>query len=146
MLAGLLGLLLFTSCTSRHMSMREPNSRVEFEREDFTLSDQVSGEASRTQILLIDWSRLFGADAGSVSRDVPGPALPTVDIASIPVIGSLIGDPTANYALYDMMQKNPGFDVVFYPQYATTVERPIGLGFIFKMTSVKVDARLGKIK
>lgn len=42
------------------------------------------------------------------------------------------------------MNANPGYDVVVYPQYETKIERPIGLG-IFKITTVKVTARLGKL-
>ena len=62
--------------------MREPNSFVEFEKEDFTFSDQVTGEASSTKILMIDWSRLFKAEGAAVE----GGAL-QISAASIPVIG-----------------------------------------------------------
>ena len=45
------------------------------------------------------------------------------------------------------MEKNPNYDVVFYPQYETTVKKPIlGLGFLTKVTTVKTTARLGKLK
>ena len=43
--------LFFASCTSVNKSMREPNTRVNLEKKDFTLSDQVTGEAKTTQIL-----------------------------------------------------------------------------------------------
>lgn len=133
------------SCTNINKGMREPNTRVNLEKKDFTLSDQVTGEATTTQILGIDWARLFKKTTGTVSKDgaVAGPL--GIDIASIPVIGGFIINPTASYALYDVMQKNSGYDVVFYPQYEVTVSRPIGLGFIYKITTVKATTRLGKL-
>lgn len=124
--------------------MREPNSRVDFVRGDFEFSEQVSGEAKSTRIFGIDFARLFKKTSGSVEGGASGSI--TSILASVPVIGAAVVDPTANYALYEMMQANPGYDVVFYPKYETTVKRPIGIGFIVKTTTVKVTARLGKIK
>ena len=50
----------------------------------------------------------------------------------------MLGDKTSNYALYSIMNDNKGYDVIFYPQYASTVERPIlGMGFIMKKITVK---------
>jgi hypothetical protein len=44
------------------------------------------------------------------------------------------------------MNVNPGYDVVFYPQYETKVFKPVvGIGFIVTITSVKTTARLGKL-
>lgn len=138
--------LLFTSCTLTTKSMREPYSRVEFEREDFELSSQFKASASSTRILFIDWSRLFKAEMATVSQD--GASI-VPDITSIPVVGSVAGkflmDPTASYALYNLMNEHPGYDVVFYPSFTTTVNRPIGLG-IFTKSTVEVTARLGKLK
>jgi hypothetical protein len=46
-----------------------------------------------------------------------------------------------------MMKNNPGYDVVFYPQYEAIVKRPvIGIGLIYKKITVKATARLGKMK
>jgi hypothetical protein len=45
------------------------------------------------------------------------------------------------------MFTNPGYDVIFYPQYETKISKPaLGLGFIVKITKVKTTARLGKLK
>lgn len=137
--------LIFSSCTSINKSMREPNTRLNLEKKDFTLSEQVTGEATSTKIFGIDFQRLFLKETGSHQNDNVVAALP-INIASIPVIGGFVYDATAGYALYDMMKKNPGYDVVLYPQYETTVKRPIGLGFIYKITTVKSTARLGKLK
>jgi len=142
----LLGIVLMTgmtACTNIHRAMREPNVRVDLTKSDFTLSDQVTGEATSTRIFMIDFSRLFNKTTGSVESPV-AQTLP-INLATIPVIGNALFDPTANYALYEMMKQNPGYDVVFYPQYETKVVRPIGIGFIVKTTTVKATARLGKL-
>lgn len=124
--------------------MREPNMRLNFEKKDFTLSDQVTGEATATKILGIDFKRLFLKESGTNKSDNLATFIP-INIASIPVIGGFVVDQTSGYALYDLMKKNPGYDVVLYPQFETTVKRPIGLGFIYKITTVKVTGRLGKL-
>lgn len=135
--------LVFTSCTTINKSLREPNSRVEFKKEDFTLSKQVTGDATSVKILSIDWERLFTKKTGTVNGEGGTNALTT---ASIPVVGNYIGDKTSAYALHEMMENNPGYDVVFYPQYDTKVSRPfLGLGFIIKKTTVKATARLGRL-
>lgn len=131
-----------SSCTTLNNSMREPYSRVEFTKNDFTLSNQLSAEATSTKILGIDWSRLFMKKMGTVHG---GPSA-LINLANIPVVGNVLVDKTANYALYELMTANAGFDVVFYPQYETKVVKPIGLGFIYKITTVKATARLAKFK
>jgi hypothetical protein len=67
-------------------------------------------------------------------------------LASLPVVGNVLGDKTSNYALYELMNNNPGYDVIFYPQYEVKVVKPIiGIGFLTKITTVKTTARLGKL-
>ena len=131
-----------SSCTSINKSMKEANTRVNLNKSDFTLSDQVSAEAQTTKILGIDWSRLFMKKTGTIAAGSAG-----ISLASIPVIGNMMNDKTANYALYDVMVNNPGYDVVFYPQYETKVVKPaMGIGFLVKVTTVKATVRLGKLK
>jgi hypothetical protein len=140
---ALFSALAFTSCTSLHKTMREPNVRVELERGDFDLSQQVSAEATSVRVLGIDWQRLLNKEQGSVE----GWAFSAVNFGYIPIIGNGISEPTSFYALHEMMKNNPGYDVVFYPQYEALVKRPfIGIGFIYKKTTVKATARLGKMK
>jgi hypothetical protein len=132
--------LFFSSCSSTRTSMREPNTRVNFNKVDFTLSEQVSAEASTTRILMIDFKRIFKKETGDI---VGGPASL---IPIIPVIGGFVADRTQGYALHKLMKNNQGYDVVFYPQYETKVKRPIlGLGLIFNKITVKATARLGKL-
>jgi len=136
---------LISSCTVMNKSMREPYSRVDFVKSDFTISDQTSGVGKTTKVLCIDWYRLFHSeDAGTVVGESGGKL---INFSKIPVVGGFITDKTANYALYDMMNKAPGYDIVFYPQFETRIRKPIlGLGFIYKKTTVKATARLAKFK
>ncbi len=129
-----------TSCTYTHHLMKEPNVRVDLNRNDFTLSDQVSADATTTRVLGIDWKRLFKASAGDINKDGSASLVPS--IANIPVIGTVVADRTANYALYELMNNNQGYDVVFYPQYETVKKNYI----VFSKTTVKATARLGKLK
>lgn len=136
-------ILLGAGCTSVHKTMREPNAYMELSLEDFTLSEQVTAEATSTKILYVDWQRLFRTEKASVR----GAESMLINLASIPVMGNYIFDQTANYALYELMVQNPGYDVVIYPQYETITEKPVlGIGFFKIKTTVKVTARLGKLK
>lgn len=130
-----------SSCTTFNHSMKEPNTRVNLNKSDFTLSDQVTASATSTKIFFIDFERLFTKKIGVVKHDAKN----NISYANIPVVGNLISDKTANYSLYELMASNPGYDVVFYPQYETKIVRPVGIGFIVKVTTVKTTARLGKL-
>jgi hypothetical protein len=132
----------FSSCTTLNHSMREPNTRVNLNKSDFSLSEQVTAEATSTKILGIDFARLFKKKTGVVE----GGGAAAISLAIIPVVGNLVSDKTSNYSLYELMTSNPGYDVVFYPQYETKVVKPFfGIGFITKITTVKTTARLGKL-
>jgi hypothetical protein len=131
----------FSSCKTLKNTMREPNARVELTKSDFSLSEQVTAEASSTKILGIDFARLFTKKTGVVEGGAA-----SISLARIPVIGNFVADKTANYSLYELMNRNPGYDVVFYPQYETKVFKPVlGIGLIAKITTVKTTARLGKL-
>ncbi len=131
-----------SSCTTVNHTMKEPNTRVNLTKSDFSLSEQVTAEATSTKILGIDFARLFTQKAGTVENNTAN----EISLAVIPVIGNIVSDRTANYALYELMNTNAGYDVVFYPQYETKIIKPfLGLGFITKITTVKTTARLGKM-
>lgn len=135
-------LATFASCTTLNHSMREPNTRVNFTKSDFTLSEQVSAEDKTVKILGIDFERLFKKETGVVDNGAS-----SISLANMPVVGNVLYDKTSNYALYNLMFTNPGYDVIFYPQYETKISKPVlGLGFIVKITKVKTTARLGKLK
>ena len=121
--------LTATSCSSTLKSMQEPRVHFELTAHDYVLSDAVSGEATVTRVLGIDWARLFNTTAGFVESNAS-------------IIGAIL-NADEYYAVYDLLEKNPGYDFVMYPQ--TTV-KTVGVRGIFTNTEVKVTARLGKLK
>lgn len=129
-----------SSCSSYNHSMREPNTRVNLTKSDFALSDQVSAEAQTVKVFGIDWERIFTKKEANIEGHG------NINASSIPVIGGLLADKTQGYALWELMDKNKGYDVVFYPQYETKVFKPVlGIGILTKITKVKTTARLGKL-
>lgn len=135
--------MMFASCNVYNHSMKGPNAHVELYAGDFELSGPVTGEATVTKIIGIDWERLFGEQKMGVIEEGGAGFLSGV---SIPVIGAYLQSHGADYAIYDMMQKNPGYDVVFYPQVESHKNAPILGTDIFSTTTYKVTARLGKLK
>jgi hypothetical protein len=133
-------LTTFSSCYTVNKTMREPFARVELEKDDFTLSDQVTAEAYSRTIFGIDFKRLRKRNTGEIQSSSFN-----INLANIPVVGNVITNKTANFALYELMNSNPGYDVVFYPQYETSVKRPVWIGFFCRKTTVKVTARLAKL-
>ena len=128
--------LILTSCSMTSKTMKEPFSKIELERDDFTLSGQKTAKATSVRIVGIDFARLFNQRVGN-----------PLPVPSIPIIGSAIYDPTSSYAMYNVMDANPGHDFIFYPQYETKTTCPIlGLCFINSITTVEVTTRLGKFK
>lgn len=129
-------MLLMSSCHTYNHSMKSPNNYVEYHAEDFTLSDAVTGEATVVKVIGIDWKHLFGTKEIGETSDFG-----TV----VPYIGMTV--PTgANYALFNLMQKNPGYDVVIYPQVESHRYAPVLGSDIYSKTTYKVTARLGKLK
>lgn len=132
-------------CSSAYKSVYAPNNFVQFKKEDFEYSAQVSGEATETKILGIDWSRLFSSNSGNIGgySSQAGSI-----ITMIPIIGGLL-DPTLatskvnGYAVYNIIKDNPGYDAVFYPQYDYSATRFL---FFYSTAKTKVTTRLAKIK
>jgi hypothetical protein len=121
---------LLSSCTGLGHTMQQANTTVELHREDFTVSKQVSGTAEEIRILGIDWSRFFKKEGGRIS---------------VPILSTRNTRLTRvdSYALYDLMIKNEGYDVVLYPIFHTET---LNILWIFRKTTVTVSARVGKIK
>jgi len=126
--------LTLQSCASVHKSIREPNSLVEFSAEDFDFSPQVTAEARVTTLLgLLTFSNA-NRRSGEVDRGVP---------SSFPVVGLLSTMSRAQAgAIYKLLEANPGYDVVFYPQFTKTYKP----GLLLRRETVEVKARLGKLK
>ncbi|MDZ7739871.1 MAG: hypothetical protein U5K32_12555 [Bacteroidales bacterium] len=131
----------FSSCTSIHKTMKEPNVRVDLTKSDFELSEQVTGEAKVIRVLGIDWARLFRKTTADIQPVTSVSSL--INLSSIPVIGNIITDKSSGYALYKLMKDNPGYDVVFFPQFSIDQTRYL---FVVKIINVKATARLGKLK
>ena len=131
-----IAVLFMASCNTYTHSMKGPNANVEFHAADFDLSGAVTGEATVTRVLCIDWHHTFGTEEIGLTSDVG-----TV----VPYIGLTIPS-GANYALYNLMKKNPGYDVVIYPQVETHRHAPILGTDLYSKTTYKVTARLGKLK
>lgn len=150
-------LLVFTSCSVSNIAMKQPNNHIEFYKNDFDYSSQVIGEATSVKILMVDWARLFSTKTGEISGEkvqcdpinvaVNGQLVTEAFVgamsAIIPVLGDYGNGRVCSLALYEMMQNNPGYDVVIYPQYET---KKFVIPFIYSKTTVKAKARLGKIK
>ena len=138
----LIVMFLTTSCSSTYQTMKEPYSAVKFTKDDFLLSEQLSADATTVRVLGIDWVRLFSKKSGILEDQSS-----SINAAEIPVIGAFAVDRSKNYALFNLMNQNSGYDVVFYPQFKTKVRRPfLGLGCILKITNVQATARLGRVK
>ncbi len=136
-------LAFLSSCSSIDKAALQANSQVQFTKNDFELSERKSAEAQTTTVLGIDFKRIGrGKQRGKLS----GKQVKPIGIVAIPVIGQMLKGKTPNYAIYNLMEENKGYDVIFYPQYKTIVKRPLGFGFLWKKTKVKVTARLGKLK
>ncbi len=120
-------------------TLNETNVEVEFTKRDFHISEPVSAEAQSIYVLGVDWNRLVNKKSATIGK--------TSTSVNIPVVGATSVGRTGTYALYNLMADNPGYDVVFYPQYEKTIEKPVlGLGNIYRVVYVKVTARLGKLK
>lgn len=125
----------FSSCNLYSHSMKGQNAIVELKASDFEISEQFSAEVEVNKILFIDWARLFGkSETGSISG------------VGFSIIGDLMADPANGYALYKLMQEHPGYDVVIYPQYEKHKKAPVLGTDLFSKTTVKVTAKLGKLK
>lgn len=139
--------------------MKQPNNHIEFYKSDFEYSPQVSGEATSVKVFMIDWARLFSWNTGEVSGENLGAKteITSINVAAqfvtdgfagvlnaiIPVIGDFGKDRVNQFALYEMMKNNPGYDLVLYPQYET---KKFIIPLFYSKTKVKATARLGKIK
>ncbi|MFP4555372.1 MAG: hypothetical protein ACLFNU_00755 [Bacteroidales bacterium] len=148
---------LFSSCSISNHSMKTPNYHIEFYKADFDYSKQVEAEATSTRILGVDWQRLFNWKSGEIESEnqneqkqnisisgnvIVDPIIGTIS-AIVPVLGDIGKGKVSSYALYKLMQKNPGYDVVIYPQYET---KRFIIPIFYSKRTVKVKARLGKIK
>lgn len=118
-----------TSCSTTLKTMKEPVVQFQLNAHDYELSEQVSGEAVVTRVLGIDWARIFTNRFGAVTSPIYG-------ITTTATLDDM-------YAVYDLLEKHPGYDFVMYPQFTTVSD---GIEGIYVTKTIKVTARLGKLK
>lgn len=149
--------LFLSSCSISNRTMKTPNYHIEFYKSDFEYSKQVEAEATSVRVFGIDWKRLFKWESGEIESDrfksEPAQSEITTNFvtdnivgaltAVVPVIGDFGKGKVSSYALYNLMQQNPGYDVVIYPQYET---KKFIVPLFYSKRTVKVTARLGRIK
>ncbi len=126
---------LLSGCSVSTLSRKSPANYIEFNKDDFEISNQLTGEATVEKILMIDWARLFNKKYGVVE----GP--PTQAIYTI--IGNQAAFYPQLYAIYNILKENPGYDIILYPQYET---EKTGFPIFYSVTKVKVTTKLGKLK
>lgn len=159
----LLFIILFSSCTVSQKQLTSQNYHVEFYKADFEYSQQVVGNATIVKVLGIDWRRLFkksegGIDnslkmssfqgvAGATSVQAADGINPYVSVnyvlKSLPIVGSILNNYDDAYAVHDLLTNNTGYDVLIFPQFEN---RKVGFPLIYTKNTVKVTARLAKIK
>ena len=126
----LLTVVLASSCSTTFRTMREPNVLFELTGRDYVLSDDaVTGEASVLYVFGIDWKRLF-SHTDRAEFDAPIVGLEKI------IKGA------EQYAIYDLMEKNPGYDFVMYPQVTKSYKQ---FPLIYRRVNVTVKARMGKL-
>jgi hypothetical protein len=143
-----LGIAFLSSCSSLNKTVYKQSPSLSFRKDDFDVTEQKSVEYTTTRILGIDWAHLFRQKTAEIDGQGVGTTR-WIIYTRIPVIGDiatdLITEKTLNYSLYMLMKQNPGYDIVIYPSFETRVDKPGGLGLIYRTTTVKTTARLGKL-
>jgi hypothetical protein len=122
--------LFVMGCSSMNRTIKESSINVDFNRNDFEFSDQLSATGVQVKIFGVDWKRLFHKENGGFSK------------AS--VMGNQVKLSTADsYAISELLKTYPGYDVVFYPYFERKHKRFL---IFFSKDEVLVKARLAKIK
>ena len=125
--------LFCTGCMSTRLDITGANPVIQLEPKDLEISEPMEANAVTVKVFGIDWQRLFSTQAAEVRGSVYSSMLPV--------------SRTENFAVYNLLKKNTGYDVVLYPQFTKVVRKPfLGMGAIYQVTEVKVTARMGKLK
>ncbi len=147
---SLISLVFLSSCMTSHRSVKQPETYLQLRRSDFEISDLKVASANTKQILCIDWSRIFKKSKANGNDMLENDAELWTMYYSAPIFGPIVYDyvfdKTTEYAMWELMQANPGYDLVMYPQVERHIKRPIGIGWLYREIDVTVSARLAKIK
>jgi hypothetical protein len=143
--------------------MREANYQLWLHHEDLELSERITGSAQQSKFLGIDWQRTFGKKKfeyggfGGLPNDPSSPNISgtigantfagenefsAVSVILNGVIGITNASRVENMAMFDLIRKNPGYDIVMFPSFETHKK-----WFVFgSKTEVVCTAKLGKLK
>lgn len=125
--------MLMGSCMSTQMTVSRSVPEIQLKPENLDITQQMEATAVTVRVFGIDWERLFSSRSAAIRGSVYTP---------VPIV-----DKTDQYAVYSLLKQNEGYDMVLYPQFTTVVRKPfLGLGAIYKVTEVKVTARMAKLK
>lgn len=126
--------LAATSCSALYRTVREPNVRFELNADNMELSEPVTGTATVTRVFFIDWEHLFNRKSADINSSILGGYVPDSVFGIFPSDGA--------YAVYDLLEKNPDYDFVVYPQFLTSTKDYI----FWSTTEITVIARMGRLK
>lgn len=129
LLLGILAVLI-SSCSISQQSLKEPQALIRYNKAEFDYSHQVEGHASVTKVLCIDWAHLLNKQQGKV-----------IPAFNSTVYGISPKTRLEQMALFEIMQLNPGYDFIVYPQYEVKTKAP-GLGLLYKKIDITAKARL----
>ena len=125
--------LMCTSCMTTKLDITGSTPLVNLDPDDLEITEQVEATAVCVRVFGVDWDRLFSSSEAVVKGSVYS--------------GLLNFDNTEFYAIYNLLKKNPGYDMVLYPQFHKVNRKPVlGLGLIYQETEVKVTARMARLK
>ena len=125
--------LMCTGCMSSKVDISGSTPLINLDPADLEISEQVEATAVCVKVFGVDWERLTIVNEATVKGSVYS--------------GLLNFDNTEYYAIYNLLKKNPGYDMVLYPQFHKVTRKPVlGLGLIYQETEVKVTARMAKLK
>ena len=153
-----------SSCQVNRRSMRESNYQIWLNKSDISYTDHVVGEANQTKVFGIDFERLFsrkfelgginnlpadpvggGLGSGTVSSSssIVNGVMNTNIVSAFSNVVGLGGNISRveQFAIHDLIVKNPGYDLVMFPQFEVRRKWFI----IGSKTSVSVKARMAKI-
>lgn len=120
--------ITFLSCSSLTSSIKNPSNHIEFTKNDFEYTKQVSSTSKVSFFLGIPLSNT--RKSGKFSD------------GSITLVGFRSKLKKAeDLAIYNLLKENPGYDLVLYPKFDTK-----SAGFIITSAKVTVTARLAKLK
>lgn len=130
-----LGTLFLSSCSLRMNGISNSNAQLNLTTDDVEISEQKEVIVEEKLIFGIDWKRARKKEIGQVRRRNSG--------IPIPVIGANSFSRAESYALYRLLEDNPGYDAILYPQFSGQAK---GFLPIFFKTELTVKAKLVKLK